>query len=175
MAPIAIGDKVPSLELDLGFPPKKVNVVEKVAGKKVIILGLPGAFTPTWSTRQIPGYLESEGALKAAGVESVLVYCVNDGAVMTAWGKDQKVGEESMIELYGDPTGAFTKACDMELTADDPIGDGLIGRCKRFAMYVVDGVVKFVAVAENEFDPAGDEFPEATLAPALLEAIKEVK
>jgi hypothetical protein len=47
MAPIAAGVKVPSIELDHGFPPKKVNVAEHVAGKKVIILGLPGAFTPT--------------------------------------------------------------------------------------------------------------------------------
>ena len=47
MAPIAAGVKVPSIELDHGFPPQKVNVAEHVAGKKVIILGLPGAFTPT--------------------------------------------------------------------------------------------------------------------------------
>ena len=44
---IAVGDKVPSIELDFGFPPKKVNVAEYAAGKKVIIMGLPGAFTPT--------------------------------------------------------------------------------------------------------------------------------
>lgn len=78
--------------------------------------------------------------------------------------------------MCGDPTSAFTKAYDMELTHEGPIGLGLLGRCKHFAMHVVDGVVKFVSVAEDpEFDPAGDDFPEKTHAPALLEAIKEVK
>jgi 2-Cys peroxiredoxin 5 len=44
---VLVGTKVPSLELDFGFPPSKVNLAERVAGKKVIIVGLPGAFTPT--------------------------------------------------------------------------------------------------------------------------------
>jgi peroxiredoxin len=70
----------------------------------------------------------------------------------------------------GDPSGAFTKACDQEMTHPGPVGVGIIGRCKRWAMIVEDNVVKGVAVAENlEFDPAGDEFPEKTLAPALIE------
>ena len=57
----------------------------------------------------------------------------------------------------------------MELTDAGPIGKGLLGRSKRFAMHVVDGEVKAVAIAESEFDPAGDDFPEKTLAPALIE------
>jgi 2-Cys peroxiredoxin 5 len=119
--------------------------------------------------------VENEDALKAAGVDEVMIYCVNDGAVMTAWGKDQKVEEGSIIKMYGDPTSAFTKACDMELTHEGPIGVGLLGRCKRFALYVVDGEIKFATVAESDFDPAGDDFPEKVLAPALLEAIKETR
>ena len=43
----AVGDKIPSVEVDFGFPPEKVNLAERVAGKKTIIVGLPGAFTPT--------------------------------------------------------------------------------------------------------------------------------
>jgi 2-Cys peroxiredoxin 5 len=93
---------------------------------------------------------------------------------MEAWGKDQKI-EGSMLKMFGDPTSAFTTACDMELTHEGPVGIGLLHRCKRFALYIVDGKVKFAAVAESEYDPAGDDFPEKTLAPALLEAIKEVK
>jgi peroxiredoxin 5 len=57
-----------------------------------------------------------------------------------------------------------------------PISKGLLGRCKRFALYVVDGVVKYSVIAEDiDFDPAGDDFPEKVLAPAILEAIKETK
>lgn len=175
MAPIAAGDKVPAdVTLHKGFPPTSVKVSEYVAGKKIILIGLPGAFTPTWSTKQIPNYLDAQQALKDAGVEEVLVYCVNDGAVMDAWAADQKI-EGSMIKFFADPTSAFTKACGMELTHEGPIGKGLLGRCKRFAMYIDDGSVKFVAVAEDEDDPAGDDFPEDTLSEALLVAIKEIK
>jgi peroxiredoxin len=71
--------------------------------------------------------------------------------------------------MFCDPSGAFTKEVGMELTADGPVSVGIIGRCKRFALHLVDGVVQAVAVAESEFDPAGDDFPEKTLAPALLD------
>ena len=116
----------------------------------------------TWSNRQIPGYLESQDALKDAGIDEIVVYCVNDPAVMGAWGKDQGI-EDSMITFMADPTSELTKAVGMELTHEGPISLGLLGRCKRHAIYVVDGEVKGVAVAESEFDPAGDDFPEKTL------------
>ena len=175
MPTIKEGDMLPSLELDIEFPPKKVNILEYSKGKKIILMGLPGAFTPTWSTCQIPGYLAAQDALKAAGVEEVIVYCVNDAAVMGAWAIDQKT-EGSMLKFFGDPTGAFTKACGMELIHPGPMGKGLLGRCKRFALYVVDGEVKFQSIAEDpEHDPAGDDFPEETLAEALLEAIEDVE
>ena len=119
----------------------------------------------------MPGYLEKQDALKEAGYDEIVVYCVNDGAVMKAWEKDQGT-EDSMITMFGDPTGAFTKAVGMELTDEGPIGKGLIGRCKRFAMVVDDGKITAVAVAESELDPAGDDFPEKTLAPALIEMAK---
>ena len=65
-----------------GFPDvEKINVAEYCSGKNVIIVGLPGAFTPTWSSTQVPGYLENQEALKEAGIEEVIVYCVNDPAV----------------------------------------------------------------------------------------------
>lgn len=99
--------------------------------------------------------MESKDALKAAGVDEVIVYCVNDGAVMMAWAKDQKVDEEEFITLLGDPSGAFTKANDIEMTHPGPVGIGISGRCKRHAMFVDDGEVKFFAIAENELDPAG--------------------
>ena len=74
--------KVPSVDVMQGFPDvETINVAEYCAGKNVIIVGLPGAFTPTWSATQVPGYLESQEALKEAGVEEVIVYCVNDPAV----------------------------------------------------------------------------------------------
>ena len=62
---------MPSVEIfSATFPdPKRINIADYCAGKKVILVGLPGAFTPTWSTKQVPGYLEQQEALKAAGIE----------------------------------------------------------------------------------------------------------
>jgi len=114
-------------------------------------------------------------ALKAAGVDEVIIYCVNDGAVMQAWAEDQKVAGSDFITLMGDPTSALTKALDMSLSHPGPESVGLYGRCKRFALYVEDLTVKIVRVAEKPDDPAGDDFPEDTLAPAMLAAIKAVK
>mmetsp|Transcript_26921 Transcript_26921/g.58865 ORF Transcript_26921/g.58865 Transcript_26921/m.58865 type:complete len:117 (+) Transcript_26921:264-614(+) len=106
------------------------------------------------------------------GVDEVIIYCVNDGAVMTAWAEDQGVEDDGLITLMGDPHAELTKALDLEMTAEGPKSVGIVGRCKRFALYVVDGVVKIVRVAEKEDDPAGDEFPDITLAEAMIDAIK---
>eukprot|EP00934_Nitzschia_sp_Nitz4_P003208 Nitzschia sp. Nitz4//scaffold122_size67431//48282//48955//NITZ4_006091-RA/size67431-processed-gene-0.67-mRNA-1//-1//CDS//3329534421//3198//frame0 len=155
---ITPGMTIPNLDLHQGFPPKHVNLPKHCAGRTLAI---------------VPGYLESQGALKAAGIEEILVYCVNDGAVMKAWSRDQGT-DGTMVNMMADPSGEFTKAIGMELTHEGPISVGIIGRCKRFAMIVADGVVKAVNVAESEFDPAGDDFPEKTLAPALIDMAKSL-
>ena len=93
---------------------------------------------------------------------------------MEAWSKDQGV-EGSMISFMGDPSASLTKTLGMEMNHPGPEGVGIIGRCKRHAVYLVDGVVKYFKVSEKADDPAGDDFPEDTCAPALLEAIKSFK
>ena len=116
---------------------------------------------------QIPGYLEHQAALKAAGVDEVMVFCVNDGAVMTAWSKDQGA-DDSLLTFYGDPAGKLTKALGVLLDHPGPSGKGLLMRSKRFAAYVVDGVVKAVEVSEKPDDPAGDDFPESSCVENML-------
>jgi 2-Cys peroxiredoxin 5 len=91
---------------------------------------------------------------------------------MRAWGIDQKV-EGSIITFMGDPSGEFTKALEMELTHPGPISVGIIGRSKRFGMYLENSIIKYVAVSEAEDDPAGDSDPSATCHDAMLEAVKE--
>jgi len=112
------------------------------------------------------------------GVEEVIIYCVNDGAVMDAWAKDQGVAGSEFITLMGDTEGLLTKQIGMVM--DHPGPNSLFGtstpRSKRVAMYLVDGEVKILKVAEGpgpngEEDPAGDDFPEVTLAPAMMDAI----
>ena len=76
----------------------------------------------------MPGYLANQKALSGVGVDDVIVYCVNDAAVMQAWAKDQKAGL-SMVQLMADPHGDLTRALGMELTADGPrLDKGLVGR-----------------------------------------------
>jgi peroxiredoxin len=112
--------------------------------------------------------------LKKLGIDSVVVYSVNDAAVMQAWAKDQKVGL-GLIKLYGDPAGELTKALDMEMNHPGPEGKGLFGRCKRHALYVENGVIKAVHISESEDDPAGDADPSNTLADAMMKAIESAK
>jgi len=116
----------------------------------------------------------------------VYVFCVNDAAVMQAWKKDQGLAGSELIEFVADKDGALTNALGLRLTGEDkPYGqfegpNNALGmhtnRCKRAAMYLQEGVVKVLAVAERgpngEDDPAGDDFPEATLIEALLPQIK---
>ena len=91
---------------------------------------------------------------------------------MSAWAVDQGVEEDSLVKLMGDPHASLTKALDLEMTHPGPASVGIVGRCKRFALYVVDGIVKIVRVAEAEDDPAGDDYPDVTLADAMVDAIK---
>ena len=115
------------------------------------------------------------------GVDDIIVYCVNDGAVMAAWAEDQGVkcleddddSSSSILHLFADPYGLVTEALDMELTAAGPKMVGLVNRSKRYALYIVDGIVKIARIAEAEDDPAGDDRPDSTLAEAMIEAIQE--
>eukprot|EP00592_Proboscia_alata_P003420 CAMPEP_0194369472 /NCGR_PEP_ID=MMETSP0174-20130528/17783_1 /TAXON_ID=216777 /ORGANISM="Proboscia alata, Strain PI-D3" /LENGTH=121 /DNA_ID=CAMNT_0039146439 /DNA_START=200 /DNA_END=566 /DNA_ORIENTATION=- len=116
-------------------------------------------------------YLAHQDALKKLGIEEVIIYCVNDGAVMKAWGLDQKI-EGSMLTFMGDPTGALTTALDRKLTHPGPTSVGILNRCKRFALFIDDKVIKVSQVCEDDDDPAGDDFPEDTCAPAMIELIK---
>lgn len=124
----------------------------------------------------MPGYLDEQEGLKAAGIDEVIIYCVNDGAVMDAWSKDQGVDKSDFITMMGDPSGAVTEALGMVLDHPGPMSKLGYKRCKRFAMYLDDGVVKVLKVSEGgpmgEEDPAGDDYPEVTLAPNMIKEVK---
>lgn len=100
---------------------------------------------------------------------------------MGAWAEslgvqDSEAGnDKGRITFLGDPEGVLTRKLEMELTHPGPQSVGIVGRCKRFAIYAVGGVVKYVAVSEAEDDPAGDERPESTLAEAMLKAVLSLK
>jgi peroxiredoxin len=87
-----------------------------------------------------------------------------------AWATDQKI-EGSFITFMADPAGTLTKALDMEMTHAGPPSVGIIGRCKRFAIYAEDEEIKSVQVSEGPDDPAGDSDPSASLADNMLRVI----
>jgi len=115
----------------------------------------------------VPGYLAFEDELKAKGVSDVLVYCVNDGAVMKAWAEDQGT-EDSIITMLGDPRSEMTRALDLVLDHPGPMSVLGTPRCKRFSMLIDDGIIKTINVAATEDDPAGDDNPTATLVEKML-------
>ena len=95
MAPVAVGDTIPSVDLFKNNPGTKVNIAELYAGKKVVIFGVPGAFTPGCSKTHLPGYVAKAEETKWKGVDEIVCVSVNDLFIMEAWGENQKAGEWS--------------------------------------------------------------------------------
>ena len=88
----------------------------------------------------------------------MIIYCVNDGAVMDAWAENQGVDQSSsgLLTMMGDPSGAVTRSLGMVLNHPGPMKVLGYERCKRFALIVDKGTIKHVAVSEGPDDPAGD-------------------
>jgi len=126
--------------------PQPVKTAEALKGKRVVIFGLPGAFTPTCSAKHVPGYLAELDKLKAKGIAEVWCVAVNDGFVMASWGKEQKaIGK---IRFLGDGSADLAKKLGLEV--DIP---GMGTRIKRCSLLVDDGVVKQVNVeAPGKFE-----------------------
>jgi peroxiredoxin len=153
---IQVGDRIPdavlseSTEFGDACPvaPSKVSVAEATQKKRIVIFGLPGAYTPTCSAKHVPGYLARLPDLKAKKVDEVWCISVNDGYVMAAWGREQKaIGK---VRMLGDGNGDFAK----KLGVDADLSGANMGlRMKRFSMLVDDGVVKsFNLEAPGKFE-----------------------
>ncbi|XWS09139.1 hypothetical protein CRYUN_Cryun40dG0060400 [Craigia yunnanensis] len=123
-------------------------------GKKVVIFGLPGAYTGVCSQQHVPSYKENIDKFKAKGIDSVICVAVNDPYVMNAWA--DKLQAKDVIEFYGDFDGSFHKS--LELGKD--LSAALLGpRSERWSAYVVDGRVKALNVegAPSDFNVSGAE------------------
>ena len=147
---IQVGDKMPvgSFGLMTESGPGTISTDELFTGKKVVLVSVPGAFTPTCSMNHLPGFVEQAEALKAEGVDTVACMAVNDVFVMHAWGKDRNVGDS--VLMLADGNGDYAKALDLVL---DGTGFGMGMRGQRFALVVEDGVATHVAVeAPGQFE-----------------------
>lgn len=151
---LTVGTRVPdatlteSIEFGEACPlaPAPVQVAGALAGKRVVIFGLPGAYTPTCSAKHVPGYVEGLDALRAKGIDEVWCVSVNDGFVMAAWGREQKaIGK---VRMLGDGGADFAKKIGLDVEIP-----GMGVRMRRFSMLVDDGVVKSLNVeAPGKFE-----------------------
>ena len=133
------GDTLPEATLlTMGAEgPEEVALSTKTAGKKVVIFGLPGAYTGTCTTSHVPSFIRTKVQFAAKGVDEIICVSVNDPFVMGAWGESTGATAAG-IAMLGDASAEFTKAIGMDFTAP-PVG--LFSRSKRYAMVVDNGVV----------------------------------
>ena len=137
---ISVGDKLPDAMVFVK-PDDKVEAVsmaEKLKGRKVVIFGLPGAFTSTCTAAHLPSFIRTKPKFDAKGVDEIICLSVNDAHVMKAWG-EATGATRAGITLLGDGNAEFTKAIGMEFNA--PVV-GFVNRSKRYALYAEDGMVK---------------------------------
>ena len=128
--------------LESGEPIKK-NIIELLENKKVILFGLPGAYTSVCSAKHLPGYLDNYDKFKAKGIDHIICVSVNDPFVMDAWGKSNNVGDK--IIMIGDPFLNFTKSIGAEV---DKSVRGLGFRSNRYTMLIDN--LKVVKIREEK-------------------------
>ncbi len=143
---ISVGDKLPeaTFKTMTSDGAKAVTTAEIFAGKKVVLFGVPGAFTPTCSNNHLPGYLENHDAIISRGVDTIAVVAVNDHFVMGAWANF--TGGEGKLLYLADGNGDFVRAAGLEA---DLSGGGLGIRSKRFSMIVDDGKVTALNIEDS--------------------------
>jgi len=136
---LSIGGTLPETTLThMGATgPETVSLHAKLKGRKVVVFGLPGAFTGPCSTAHIPSFIRTAEAFRAKGVEEIICISVNDPFVLKAWGEVTGATVAGITHL-GDSEGKLTHALGMEFTAPQI---GLIGRSNRYALVLVDGVI----------------------------------
>jgi peroxiredoxin len=144
---IQIDERIPAATLNiLKDGVQSISTNEIFDGRNVVLFSVPGAFTPTCSSRHLPGYVDRFDDFKRRGVD-VACIAVNDAYVMDAWAKTQHVPEGLM--MLADGNGAFMRTLGLEMDATR-FGMGMRG--KRFALYAENGVVKKLNVeAPGEF------------------------
>ncbi|MES1190915.1 MAG: peroxiredoxin [Steroidobacter sp.] len=136
---IKVGDTMPTgaFKTMTAEGPKEVTTAQLFSGKKVLLVSVPGAFTPTCHAKHLPGYVKQNKELKAKGIDTIAFTAVNDVFVMDAWGKASNVGDD--ILMLADGNGDYVKALGLEL---DGRGFGMGTRGQRFSIIVDNGVVK---------------------------------
>lgn len=160
---VKVGDTVPAVTLpnQVGEDVTQVNLAELCAGKKVVLFGLPGAYTSICSMAHLPSFIRTADAFRAKGIDAIVCVAVNDVRVMKHWGESSGAVDAGIMML-ADWNSELTKAFGLEFSVP---AIGFKDRMTRCAMYIEDGVVKVIHFEEDNStcDLTGGE--------SLLEAI----
>ena len=133
-----VGDELPDVQVHVlgeNGMPAPVSTGEVLGKGRVVLFGVPGAFTPGCSKVHLPGFVERQSELRAKGVDTIACVSVNDPWVMQAWAADQGAAG---ITMLADGAGAFTRAMGLEF---DGSGFGLGHRSQRYAAIIEDGII----------------------------------
>ncbi len=144
---IAVGDKIPAATLlqKTADGPQKIDLAARLAGRRVVLFGLPGAFTPTCDAAHLPSFIRVADDLREAGVDEIICVSVNDIHVMKLWA-EQSGAEEAGITLLADGDGAFARAMGLAWSNPDV---GFHDRSRRYAMLIEDGAVRIFDLDEH--------------------------
>lgn len=144
---ISKGDTLPDATfLEMGDPrPVEVSGRDLFKGRKVVVFGVPGAYTGVCSTRHVPSFIRTAKDFAEKGVEEIICVAVNDPFVMRAWSRDTGA-DAAGLRMLADASGAFTRALGLDFDAPPA---GFHGRSKRYTMLVEDGVVKRLNIEKS--------------------------
>ncbi|PKR87658.1 peroxiredoxin [Pleomorphomonas diazotrophica] len=159
---IKVGDKLPAFTFltptaDGGRT--EITTDDVFAGKKVVLVAVPGAFTPTCSKNHVPGFIQKFDEIRAKGIDTVAVVAVNDAYVLGAWRNTLGAGDK--ILFLGDGSAAFAK----EIGLSQDFGASMGVRSRRYAAIVEDGVVKDLQVEEKASETT------CSAAPSIVERL----
>ncbi len=143
---LSVGDRVPEAALFVPGEsgPEKVSSSELFAGRTVVLVGMPGAFTPTCHRNHLPGFVEHCDAILAKGVNEIIVLTTNDTHVLKAWAAAS--GGKDKLRFVSDGNAEFVQKAGL---SNDSSARGMGIRAKRFAMIVDDGVVTALLLEEQ--------------------------
>ena len=142
---IQVGDHLPQVTFRVNGAegPQAKTTDDIFKGRRVVLVGVPGAFTPACHRNHLPGFIAKQDEIRARGVDAIAVTAVNDIFVLNAW---QEATGAQAIEFLADGNAEFAKAIGLDL---DGTGFGLGPRSQRYAMLVEDGVVQILNVEDS--------------------------
>jgi peroxiredoxin len=143
---IKVGDKLPitTFRMVTSDGPRPVTTDDVFKGKRVVLFGLPGAFTPTCHKNHLPGFINNQAAFMAKDVDLIAMTSTNDHHVLSAW--SNATGADGKIAFLADGNAEFATATGLTF---DGAGGGMGLRSKRYSMLVEDGVVTQLNIEES--------------------------